>query len=297
MKKMMKWALGLAVMAGFAACESLELPGYTAEPQVLETSSPFTTLYKDIRYGEVPESGPEDRTSDRLLDLYIPKFAAPKGGYPVFLFVHGGGFSGGDKCDTGKGYHDISRAMAECGFAAISMNYYLTLKYDNPSKVSCSAEMKNGLPATGAFHPDLQKAMDNASDDAVAVLEWIKAHAEQYKLNPNHVVVCGGSAGSMTVLQLAYFSGQRVLPIRGVVNLWGGVANPSAIELPAPPMLIYHGDKDDLIHVDYAHAFEARLQELGVRVEKHILEGKGHAQYTYIRKNHINDIVEFMRSL
>ena len=299
MKKAMKWSVLLLALVGFAACEGQDLPTYErTEPMTFETGSPFVALYKDIRYGEQPAGiDAEDRSSDRLMDLYIPKFPVPAEGYPVFLFVHGGGFSAGDKCDTGVGYHKISQAMAESGFAAISMNYFLGLKYENKIDTSCTAEMKNGLPADGVYTPTMQQAIDNASDDAVRVLAWIKANAAKYNLNPNAVFVCGGSAGAITVIDLAYFSDQQVLPIRGVVNLWGAAANPAAIELPAPPMLIYHGDQDELVNVAYADAFEARLQELGVPVVKNILAGKGHAQYTYIRQAQINNIVGFMRSL
>ena len=73
--------------------------------------------------------------------------------------------------------------------------------------------------------------------------------------------------------------------------------NPSKIEAPAPPMLIYHGDQDALIHVDYAYAFKQRMNEIGCRVELHILEGKGHAQYAYIAKYRTGEIDEFLKSL
>lgn len=53
---------------------------------------------KDIRYGN-PRSdiSPKDRSSDRLLDIYLPNQKPPQNGFPVFIFIHGGGFSGGDK--------------------------------------------------------------------------------------------------------------------------------------------------------------------------------------------------------
>ena len=51
---------------------------------------------KDIRYGN-PRSdiSPKDRSSDRLLDIYLPNQKPPQNGFPIFIFIHGGGFSGG----------------------------------------------------------------------------------------------------------------------------------------------------------------------------------------------------------
>ncbi len=264
--------------------------------KTFDTGSDLFTIYVDIRYGNRPEGVEKsDTASDRILDLYIPTSKAPQEGYPVFFFVHGGGFSGGNKSSAKLGYDRVCRSMAERGYAVVSINYYLTMKYKKVKGVSCSSEMKNGLPKTGLFHPLVHQAAHNASNDAALALEWVKKNAKRFSLNTDCLTVCGGSAGAITVLQLAYFSGQQVLPIHAVVNLWGAAAAPSKIEAPAPPMLIYHGDQDALIHVNYAYAFEKRLKELGVPVEMHILEGKGHAQYVHIATKRCDEIDAFIR--
>ncbi len=302
-RKNMKRRIFLLALSFFAvltggACTQDEAMEVGKEPKTFDTGSDKLTLYKDIRYGDVPEGiNPSDRSSDRLLDLYVPTAPAPAGGYPVFLFVHGGGFSGGDKSDK-TGYNAICKNMAERGYAVVSMNYYLTRKYEKVDGVSCASEMKDGLPASGEFHPLIQKSVRNASDDATLVLEWIKENAEKYHLDTDFVAVCGGSAGAMTVLHLTYVSGQKVLPIRAVVDLWGGMENPSKIEAPAAPMLIFHGNEDALINVAYAYAFEKRMNEIGAQVELHIMKGKGHAQYGYIAKEeHMDDIDAFLTKL
>ncbi|MBQ2728975.1 MAG: alpha/beta hydrolase [Alistipes sp.] len=266
--------------------------------KTFDAGSDLFTMYVDIRYGNRPEGvAKSDTASDRLLDLYIPTTKAPKGGYPVFFFVHGGGFAGGNKSNAKLGYDRVCKSMAERGYAVVSINYYLTMKYKKVKGVSCGSEMKHGLPKTGLFHPLVHQAVRNASSDATLALEWVKKNAKRFHLNTDLLTVCGGSAGSMTVLHLAYFSGQQVLPIHSVVNLWGGVDAPAKIAAPAPPMLIYHGDQDELIHVDYAYAFEKRLQEIGVPVEMHILVGKGHAQYVHIATKRCDEIDAFIKRM
>jgi hypothetical protein len=63
-------------------------------------------------------------------------------------------------------------------------------------------------------------------------------------------------------------------------------------------MLTYHGDLDDLISVDYAHALSSRMEEIGSKKSQlKILEGRGHAQYKLISDSKIPEIVAFLKSL
>src|SRR6476661_5922105 len=130
--------------------------------------------------------------------------------------------------------------MANQGFAVVSINYRLTLKYKKVSGASCSGNMSKGLPADGKFHPVLNEAVSNASDDAVCALKWIKYNAVKYGLNTNKVAISGGSAGGMTALHVTYVSNQKILPIKAVVNLWGGLENVNVISKNAAPILTYH---------------------------------------------------------
>ncbi len=247
--------------------------------------------HRNLRYGEKPQGIGQDSTSDRTLDLYLPQ--EHKGKLPVMVFVHGGGFSGGDK---GQASSQVFCAkLAEQGFAVISINYYLTLKHERTAGASCSANMAKGLPTSG-FHPKLQEAIRNASGDAQLVLQWIKDNADNYGFDLSSVAISGGSAGAMTALYTAYISDQHILPIKAVVNLWGGLENSSLIKKGAPPLLTYHGDQDKLIHVDYAYDLERKMKEIGNDLsETHIFPGKGHAIYTFINTNKINDIVTFLK--
>lgn len=250
-------------------------------------------FHENIRYGKTPKGiSADDRSSDRLLDIYVPESASPSKGFPVFLYIHGGGFVNGDK--HGKTGEQLCKKMVERGYAVVSMNYYRTMRYNRGLGVSCTSEMKDGLPVSGRFHPILQKAIRNASDDAERVLAWIRKNARKYNLNADFVAVCGSSAGSMTALHLAYFSGQEVLPIKAVVNFWGGVEDPGAVGTPAAPMLIYHGDQDRVINVEYSYAIQKRLQELGIPVTLSVLKGVGHGKSEYIMRN-VDEIDEFLK--
>ena len=69
------------------------------------------------------------------------------------------------------------------------------------------------------------------------------------------------------------------------------------ITAPAPPIFTFHGDCDDVISVEYGHAIQQRMRNIGDTISRfQILEGKGHAQYSYIATNYINDIIYFLNS-
>jgi len=74
-------------------------------PADLMTTS--VQMISNISYGKERET---------ILDLYIPKRA---GSYPLIVWVHGGGFVGGDKGDT----MHFARAIAKHGYAVASINY------------------------------------------------------------------------------------------------------------------------------------------------------------------------------
>lgn len=102
---------------------------------------------KDIRYGnQRSDISPNDHSSDRLLDIYLPNQKPPQNGFPVFIFIHGGGFSGGDKCGK-SGLNPICKAIIDRGFAVVSINYYLRMKYYKTNGISCKSQMSNGLSA------------------------------------------------------------------------------------------------------------------------------------------------------
>ena len=102
----------------------------------------------------------------------------------------------------------------------------------------------------------------------------------------------------MTVLHLAYESGQQTLPIKGVVNFWGGLNDASVIQPGAPPALLYHGDHDATVHYGYSVAVKDRMDEIGEkRTILHVMGGQGHAAYKYISANRTDEIVAFFKKI
>jgi acetyl esterase/lipase len=275
------------------AAQETAQKNYTSPLQKQRILGNNINLIKNIRYAPIPEIA-TDSTSDRILDLYLPQKDIKKTSLPVFIFIHGGGFTGGDK----GGVLDLCSKIADQGFAVVSINYRLTLKYKKVSGASCSGNMSKGLPTNGKFHPVLNEAICNASDDAISALKWVKDNASQYNLDTNKIVISGGSAGAMTALYVAYASKQKVLPIKAVVSLWGGLENTNVITKNAAPILIYHGDLDDTINIAYAYAIKDRMDSIGSQKSQlQVLKDKGHAQYKFIADNKVGEIVSFLNHI
>ena len=100
------------------------------------------------------------------MDLYPPQ-ASATGAAPIVIFVHGGGFTRGDK----QGGENIAAYLARHGLLGITINYRLAPTVQWPEQ---SLDLGN----------------------AVA---WLKANAAKYGGDPRRVVVIGHSSGGAVV--------------------------------------------------------------------------------------------------
>lgn len=261
-------------------------------PEASRITSKYT-LYENVRYGErsskVP---PTDPASDRLLDIYIPRGEQPAEGWPVVVYIHGGGFCGGAKVDT-WGIHPMIPALAAKGYAVVAINYYLRGKYYPIEGYPIEQEMGPGLPKDGKLHPERRRYFEAASADAVRSLKWLARYGEEYGLNLDKLALSGGSAGAMTALHTAYVRKPKCVDIDVVFNMWGGLEDTSVVEAEAPALFTLHGEVDDVVSVEYGKALHARAVEVGVPSVFHIMEGKGHAQAVYATQTYLDKFLEF----
>jgi acetyl esterase/lipase len=94
------------------------------------------------------------------LDLYIPAGASPP--RPLVVWIHGGGWQGGDKYPANQ-----TPILVQAGFAVASINYRLSSDATYP----------------GQIH------------DCKAAVRWLRANAATYNLDPSRVGAWGSSAG------------------------------------------------------------------------------------------------------
>jgi len=214
-----------------------------------------------------------------LLDASVP---TGMGSFPVAILVHGGGWGSGDK----EG--DITPLLGPLttgSFTWFSIDYRLAPKDQWP-----------------ACFEDVQTA-----------IRWVKAHAADYKGDPNRIALIGYSAGGQLACLAAVRAGEdtRVQAVVGVapptdipadIQRRGGLLSKSLLALlgrPAvvdagtlkimqemsaidyiepglPPFLLMHGTEDKSVLYSQSVNFQAKLKDNKVPCELVTVQGAPH---------------------
>jgi len=105
---------------------------------------------------------------------------------------------------------------------------------------------------------------------------WLDAALADSGLAPAALALIGFSQGTMMALEVAP---RRSAPLAGVVAFSGRLLRPEALTAEVrvkPPVLLIHGDSDDLIPPQALFLAANGLAALGVPVEWHLSAGIGH---------------------
>jgi acetyl esterase/lipase len=245
-------------------------------------------LQQDVQYGQAGDTR-------LLLDILRPKADSPKP-RPVILFIHGGGWAGGDK---------VSALGALVPYAASGQYFCASANYRLTGEAPWPAQL----------------------DDCKAAVRWLKANAGKYNIDPEKIGVWGHSAGGHLVSMLGltgnqpqlegrsgspgpnsrvacvvdfagpsdmiafvtFFEGKRKskTPSGGLAKLFGEPldqwrevarrASPSSyVAAGAPQFLIAHGTADPLVPLAQAEELYAALQKAGSNVVLVKIVGGGH---------------------
>jgi acetyl esterase/lipase len=230
---------------------------------------------KNLTYGE------HER---QKLDLFVPKGDGP---FPLVLWVHGGGWTGGSK----EG-NPLMPMLAK-GYAVASTNYRFSQHAPFPAQIH----------------------------DCKAAVRYLRANAVKYKLAPDRFGVAGASAGGHLVALLGttgnvkelegkvgshpdvsskvqcvvdVFGPTDLIKLAGatdaespITKLMGGKmsekkelatqANPiTHITKDCPPFLILHGDMDKLVLPNQSELLLEALQKAKIPAELVVVKGAGH---------------------
>lgn len=214
-----------------------------------------------------------------LLDLYLPETAAPTSGYPLVVSIHGGAWETGDR------HGDfIFRELTQSGYALASIDYRLSSEAKYPAQL----------------------------EDARAAVRWLLENSASWHLDTNRFFAAGFSAGGHLALMLglAQKPGDRtikavcalypptdltsILPERmrsesnnPVADLLGGPltekldlareASPiTYVQKDSVPVLIYHGDADNVVPLAQSEALSRALKATGAKCTLMVYPHTGH---------------------
>ena len=239
-------------------------------------------IERDIEYGKAGKVSLK-------LDMLRPKepSATP---LPLVVFIHGGGWSGGDKMDA---IHDLAAMAATGNYVGVTVNYRLSTEAVWPAQIY----------------------------DCKAAIRYLRANAKKYNIDPDRIGVWGSSAGGHLVNMLGTTAAVKELEgdcgspgestrvtcvvafcgptdlrtlepeekfVDGLIRqLLGGTpgekpdvarsASPIAfVNKDCPPFLLVHGTADKLVPFQQATTFSEALKAAGVDATLITIEGGGH---------------------
>ncbi len=119
-----------------------------------------------------------------------------------------------------------------------------------------------------------ESAMIEGAKRASATLSaYLDEALEEEGLGADRLALVGFSQGTMVGLDVAL---RRTEPIAGMVAFSGRYLENPAPATAKPPVLIVHGDADEVIPVKALHEMKARLDGMGVEATAHVSRGIGH---------------------
>jgi triacylglycerol lipase len=184
----------------------------------LQASDRDLVSIKDIPYGDNP---------GERLDLYEPHSAERAA--PVAIFVHGGGFVGGDKSNE----ENVPAYLARHGILGININYRLAPKYTWPA----------------------------ASEDVAMAVAWAHSHAASYNGDPARIILVGHSAGAAAVALYVLDPSLRPRTATGVVGAIL-ISGPFRMDPPRGPTdHLYYGNDPSKYsgRVPFTYAADSKL--------------------------------------
>lgn len=228
-----------------------------------------------------------------LLDVYYPDNDVVN--RPVFMFIHGGGFTGGTK--TKPEIVAMADYYASRGWVFASVDYRTTEELGTIQGMSQEELItfyrgivpqewiENALQ--GAQTPgQVQQAiaMYLAQRDAKAALRWITANADTYDINKDFITVGGASAGAITTIALGISNPEdfrdeitvsddptlsttnlnETYDVKSMIYFWGsnikldvfeGVYGLNRYDSNDPELFMAHGDQFDPV-TPYEEALE-----------------------------------------
>lgn len=231
---------------------------------------------------------------DLELDMYYPDNTSEA--RPLFMFIHGGGFTGGSK--TSADIVDMAKYYAARGWVFASINYRTTEHLGSFSGLSETEVLETftGIaPQEWMQHAqenvekpsDFMKstAMYAAQRDSKAALRWLVANSDMYGIDTNYITVGGNSAGAVATIALGISDQDdfrdeitsdddptlvttnltETYNVRSMVYFWGGTSKLDLFQAvygvypydsSDPELFMAHGTDDATVGTEYTEATE-----------------------------------------
>jgi len=259
--------LFVAITISSLSCSLIRIQAEaTATPEPSLTPSPSPVPF--TRYGEtlIDVTYCTMAGMPQKMDVYFPESGGP---WPAVVYVHGGGWTSGDKSNT----VDFARGMTARGYFVASINYRLFPEARYPAMIQ----------------------------DVKCAIRSLRANAGEYNLDPNRIAAAGASAGGhlVSMLGTSDLNGewdvgeyldqssrvQAVVAIAPVTDMTLSFPNADIesirqvgfgednivqaspithVTADDPPFLLIHGNLDELVPYEQSQLMYERLVQTNV---------------------------------
>jgi acetyl esterase/lipase len=220
------------------------------------------TMQEGISYGIVPtDQHPKGETFE--LNLYTPD-PTPSGKTPIVLFFHGCCNLKTTRVNALRLGHNPADPH-EYMFRALLMNGYQVAALDYPIRYP---------------HPEL-----NSAEAGKAAVRFLRAHADQYHIDPTRFICWGSSGGGWPCTIMGTTDKSSKLDIGANLNYssrveavldWFGITDLQYITPDDAPFLIQQGDKDKSVPPVTSQDLYNALMKAGVFVQLQMVQDAKH---------------------
>jgi len=189
---------------------------------------------------------------------------------PAQILIHGGGYEGGNKefyplCIANAKY------FTERGFVSFAIDYRLHKDNGNYPDWE-SYGLGEWIPRINTAYPAIR--------DAKAAIRWVKAHASEFGISVDNIVINGGSAGATSCIAIGVVNEddykneftvqedstlsstnlEQTSNVRSIISHWGAEYGVNFTETHdsknrwsknITPIVMYQGDADTTIPIHH----------------------------------------------
>ncbi|GLK78159.1 phospholipase [Methylopila jiangsuensis] len=178
----------------------------------------------------------------------------------LVVFLHGYGADGNDLIAIGREWRN---ALPDAAFVAPNA----------PERLPGAPMGRQWFPLTFRDPDERRRGVVAARPGLDAFLD---AELASHGLGPDRLALVGFSQGTMMALHVGL---RRAIPPAAILGYSGMLVSPEALKAEAtgkPPILLIHGDRDEILPVDELFAAIDGLGAAEIPVQWHLSPGLGH---------------------
>lgn len=178
----------------------------------------------------------------------------------LVVFLHGYGADGNDLIEIGRAWQPLLPHAA----------------FVSPHAPEACGQGGGGKQWFNLTFRDPNERWVGANAAAPALDSFLDAELKRRELPPSALALVGFSQGTMMALHVGL---RRPKQLAGIVGFSGMLAGPDTLEAEIksrPPVLLVHGDSDEMLPAVLTQRAARALQDNDVKVAVHIAEGIGH---------------------